>query len=78
VKPQKGPATRDRLQTYPVSTGRAAPAQADSPAADRAASQTDAERATRSARMLHGAWEEALERASDLRFLLWAILGLNQ
>lgn len=30
------------------------------------------------ARMLHVTWKEALERASDLRFLLWAILGLNQ
>jgi hypothetical protein len=27
---------------------------------------------------LHVTWKEALERASDLRFLLWAILGLNQ
>ena len=30
------------------------------------------------ARILHGTWKEALERASDLRFLWWAILGLNQ
>ena len=30
------------------------------------------------ARILHGTWKEALERASDLRFYLWAILGLNQ
>ena len=30
------------------------------------------------ARMLHATWKEALERASDLRFLWWAILGLNQ
>ena len=30
------------------------------------------------ARMLHRVQKETLERASDLRFQLWAILGSNQ
>jgi hypothetical protein len=29
------------------------------------------------ARILHATWKEALERASDLRVLWWAIQGLN-